>query len=88
MQNVNGMKKLTIVWVSKKQKDSLYSALAVTITEPVPGIVQKVSGFVRGKKKFVMDAVIEVPKGMTVTLIGDDWVFEAEVSSAVKTAKV
>ena len=71
--------KLKVVWVSTKQKDSRYSALAVSETEPIPGIIQKESAFIRGKKKFVMGQEIAIPEGMSCVVDGDEWKFEALV---------
>ena len=74
------MEQLKIVWISDKQQDNNYSAIAVRQTEPMPHIIQEDRAFVRGDKVFKLGDTVDVPDDMIanreVTQRGShDWKF-------------
>lgn len=72
-------KKIKAVWVSEKQKDGKYSALATHDYE-IGGYDQQDKGFIRRKKPFKTNEDLVAPEGYVWALQcddnGDNWRLE------------
>ena len=67
--------KLKVVWISAKQKDGYYSALALHEEVIFGGLINQSKGFTRRSNSFKLGEVITVPDEYTAKVIGKDWVF-------------
>ena len=67
--------KLKVVWISSKQKDGRYSALALHEEVIFDGIINQQKGFVRRAKVFKLGETMVVPDDYTAEVVDQDWVF-------------